>query len=845
MKSEVLKRSMFVVPLSKNARNSGIMEGFEDEDFEDMDMESQALEEMPPMARTPQNPEILMNNLRGDMRSVDARYMELAQMVGEEAAMETPPEVLAMLQPQFAEQQQPQGGGGITSLPQAAGMAPPNQEQGGMPPDMGGGMMPPDMGGGMPPGMGGGMMPPGMPQEGGMPPFPSSGASQQAPQGFARGGAVGDYPPTPDGMPPLYAQFGALANAGTRAAQFLSSQGAAANAALGRFMSQGFPQTFRPVFENVRGPGGRYTAEQFVTYPTFTEHLSNLAGPTITQLASRFAPGSGAVVGGVTGLGVVGALRDNKSGTGDPARDALIQEYQSLYYNLNERSVPLPILSNLSNDKLVDSVNSLKRRISNRTMPIEVEYLDQPPEETGDEVPMGEPILPVGVQPGFPAARQGPAAVIPAASPAKPAAAPAPLAPQGGPLAIAQGARPERSKSERIKAEAEALLPLYKEFLGEDKESAKVNALLLLADAGLKLAGSRQPTFAMAVSEAASGLPRGFAAILAQSKELEGKIKAGALSQAINDISAQDKFAQALQIEVLKGDFKVLQAQAASAGKISGPIVKDGGMGMRIIESDKGSFLNRAIDPEDPVVKNAITSRFTLRDTDNPFVQNRGPAPTTVQTDPKERINLGKDLQRLDTALGQLDGLMGTYAQLYSPGTWFVDKLNNFIVPISGGLIRPDVNQEKAGTELRIGLQGVLKSIASAQQEGRVSVQEQQWARGVNGAIIEPTEFLKNKELAAAHFNALRTSLKNARQQVMTQLGYIKDDYVMQTPPTGTQNDPFVIPKDVEQQRIMFNYLRGTIGRLQDPRATVYIRTPDNQVRPFSPLQLRNLGGGR
>jgi hypothetical protein len=43
-------------------------------------------DEMPVMARTPQNPEILMNNLRGDMRSVDARYQELAQMVGDEAA---------------------------------------------------------------------------------------------------------------------------------------------------------------------------------------------------------------------------------------------------------------------------------------------------------------------------------------------------------------------------------------------------------------------------------------------------------------------------------------------------------------------------------------------------------------------------------------------------------------------------------------------------------------------------------------------------------------------------------------------------------------------------------------
>ena len=79
----VLKRTMFYEKLPKSVRNSGIMAGFEDDDM----LEAPEKEdEMPVMARTPQNPEILMNNLRGDMRSVDARYQELAQMVGDEAA---------------------------------------------------------------------------------------------------------------------------------------------------------------------------------------------------------------------------------------------------------------------------------------------------------------------------------------------------------------------------------------------------------------------------------------------------------------------------------------------------------------------------------------------------------------------------------------------------------------------------------------------------------------------------------------------------------------------------------------------------------------------------------------
>ena len=94
-----------------------------------------------------------MNHLRGDMRSLDARRDELADMVGYQAAKETPDSVLAMLQPVLAKQQ------GLGTLPMAQGSQPP------MPP-------PPPPGGGIPP-MGGpqGGPPPG-PPPGGLPPPP-------------------------------------------------------------------------------------------------------------------------------------------------------------------------------------------------------------------------------------------------------------------------------------------------------------------------------------------------------------------------------------------------------------------------------------------------------------------------------------------------------------------------------------------------------------------------------------------------------------------------------------------------------------------------------------------------
>ena len=165
--------------------NTGIMQGFMDameDDEQDGDEDERSPEEL--LDRRPDTPEILMNNLRGDMRSIDARRDELADLVGYAAAAETPETVLAMLQPVLAQQ----GGGGIGALPQSAPMA-----QGPQPPMMEG----------MP-----GMPPPGMPPlpEGAPPMMPGADMAPPPAQdgGIAAllagaGGAGGGMPP---GMPP-------------------------------------------------------------------------------------------------------------------------------------------------------------------------------------------------------------------------------------------------------------------------------------------------------------------------------------------------------------------------------------------------------------------------------------------------------------------------------------------------------------------------------------------------------------------------------------------------------------------------------------------------------------------
>lgn len=117
MKKSVLTRAMFMAA-PKKAESKGILSGIDD--GEELD-------------RRPDDLEIIANNLRGDMRSMDERYLELAQMVGE-AAFETPEEVITLMQAQMAQQQQPSTPApapaqqGIAALPP---QAPPMPQQAG------------------------------------------------------------------------------------------------------------------------------------------------------------------------------------------------------------------------------------------------------------------------------------------------------------------------------------------------------------------------------------------------------------------------------------------------------------------------------------------------------------------------------------------------------------------------------------------------------------------------------------------------------------------------------------------------------------------------------------------
>lgn len=881
MKDEILKRGMFAQPLSKSSKNSGIMAGFEDE------MEE---EEIQPMARSPQNPEILMNNLRGDMRSVDARYLELAQMVGDEAAMDTPPEVLAMLQSQFAAQAAPPvPQGGIGALPQGAEMAPPpmmmRQEQG---------------------------MPPGME---GMPPFPQGGAEQA--------------PPTPDGMPPLRAADGAFVTQGARQDPFapfqvperfnalmsgqipeeemtanerswvksyksgmgftgggirdVASQGMGRiGSALAPYVQRG-ADMFRRGFTAVDEFAGGFLPPSFrVTPMTEGGRRAVIQGQENIRLNPQGLPtvGTGTRLEAANTLGISRApLSENLAPLG--RKIAEISRYKvnpgvagattlaalGIARGIRDQSAPR------SAEELAQ-VNALINQIPGPNAPLR-DGRTAPPDEQAFTPDPNAPTMP----PPPPATEEIAADGEPTASSLLQRLVgdkqqftydPRIAGSGEGSLKddVAETIRRNladkkeelpvfKTRGERIRAEYAETEPLFRELLGDTKADARTNALLLLADAGFKFASTYKPTMAMALGDALSGVPRGFAAIVAQAKDRDIRIKTSALQEATNSINMQDKVARDFQLEAYKQRGRLAYAGMTAEGRerlerLKGqetrqteflkdtfakeklqwerdnPIVKDLGFGMgqsfRKDGTPKGEpFLMLGPNEEPPlVVQEMMGNPFTLKETDNPYVVNLGKPPTAVVRTEAGRTELGKKESALTNALKEIRNVEDEVQNLFTPQTWFVNKVDNILVPISGGALKPNLDKVKAKAALTATLNRLMKNVASSDQVGRTSVQEQEWAREITNALNDPVAFFSDPATAAKVLATIKTGLLNERQGVLTQLGFIDKELVKKVPSTGTENDPFVYGNSPEDARRMDLYLKNALNGM-NPNSVIYL----------------------
>lgn len=470
MKKSVLNRAMFMA-VPKKAESKGILSGIDD--GEELD-------------RRPDDLEIIANNLRGDMRSMDERYLELAQMVGE-AAFDTPEEVLTLMQAQMAEQQK-----SPTPAP-----APSQQGIASLPPQ--GAPVPPQ--GGIASGM------------------------EQEPIQMAHGGIVHRQL----GSPP-----GGEISGRTAIDNELLRQATEKRGLMSRMLGGA-----RDLTANIDDRVTRFLANQMQTAAPTT--ASGKPIPFVDKQGRFYQP--------------AGGTNPNMASRGFPMASK---------FNLGRFATrfggPVGIAGGMATDALIESDPSRGQLYGSM---FELETGAGSEERPGfartsaaQPTSVPAPTGPVPI-PGAAAEAAGEGVPPPPAPGTTGGATPAPgvrppgerfISPISGPATRVGEYEGEKDFRERVK-EKEAI---YSEFLGADPEMRKAQALFLLAEAALNVAGATGRSQGERLAKGLKGLPAGMAAIGAEAQKDKRAITAAALSAVEQEYADARKAAALIQREIVR-----------------------------------------------------------------------------------------------------------------------------------------------------------------------------------------------------------------------------------------------------------------------------------------------------
>jgi hypothetical protein len=359
-------------------------------------------------------------------------------------------------------------------------------------------------------------------------------------------------------------------------------------------------------------------------------------------------------------------------------------------------------------------------------------------------------------------------------------------------------------------------LPVFEKYMGSNKEDTQIQALLLLADAGLQYAttGARSPM--MASANAAKGLPGGLGQLAAQESARKSQIAGAALTSGLQNIAAEDKASSLLQREIVK--------QAISKGEI---VPTDLGAGLTSYRGKQGDNRGMSVDPivTDSFLKSSYTPQVVkdkegkVVGLDTPYAQVSGTTSQTVNLDKGTRERLSSEIGRQEAALRSIDSALTDYTTAFGPSAFVTNFKNNTLVPVSP--LNPSVIAEKKRTQILTAFSTAAKSIARTGDTGNIAVAEQKGADYILGD--KPGTFFSDPETALARIMTVRTDLANQRLATAQQLGWLNQDIQLQVPNLGTKNDP--IPQD------KLSYVSNLAKA--NPNGYVYINTPKGTQQVF------------
>jgi hypothetical protein len=389
---------------------------------------------------------------------------------------------------------------------------------------------------------------------------------------------------------------------------------------------------------------------------------------------------------------------------------------------------------------------------------------------------------------------------------------------------------------ERTKKYASDYERLFSEYLGSEgtKEAQKTQALLLLADAGLKLArGSGKPgtSFATELAIASEGIPGGLAKLSAQTVERETSLKMAAIQAAMDKVQSEDKAVRDLQIQELKNQSELFKYMLGRGEFTS---VEDLGFGLSLGKTKAGTLVYSQ-DPK--VVAAAQNHPFFLNPDTNPYT-TVDPSRTPIRiADEKTRTELRKKLSAIDSTLENIISVGPKLADAYGIPAAAVNLYNNVIVPFGAS---PNVKNAEAIRSVRQTLnqaQPVLAQIGG--RTGRLAVQQEQWVREVLGD--KAGSWFSSPALAAKNMQILQNDLQNERQRLLEDIGLVSTSVRAEVPGLGIAEDPLIVPSDPKKRLAFVSMLSKQFSTA--PNTQLFLKSPGGETARFTVKDIINTFG--
>jgi hypothetical protein len=400
---------------------------------------------------------------------------------------------------------------------------------------------------------------------------------------------------------------------------------------------------------------------------------------------------------------------------------------------------------------------------------------------------------------------------------------PVPTTAVPAPTKVAEKVEVAAPKARGFKERVQDKIDIYKDVLGDDKNMRQAQALFLLAEAALNVAGAPGRSTAERLAKGLKGLPAGMGALGAEQAKQDLAIRSAAVSSVEQEMAAESK--QATQLMLKMADLNAKNADINTMAQYLVDTVNfSPDKAVQVAKLSKAGAIktNEAGEMVD-FTGRVINSPYRLTDGDVGFLPADGSMPfvsvgkrSLVPATAKDRPALATELGNNQSMVGAIERVMQLpgFESMFGPLAKVQSGLTSVITPFFGA-DAPFTNLPKdVQKNIAMELRNELIQL-NARNTSRPSVWEK---KQVEKFVGDPNAILTSPEEFFGVLNNFRVKAINRANEIEHQLtgSPLKQ---LEPIPLGTSKDPLQA-KDAA-------YL-GEFFRLR-PSASIYIQLPNEK----------------